>query len=202
MFALLLSCPTFNQDESYFFNKAKDPFVAPQALSDVGDIHTDCYDALIKKAGIDMLLSCIKAMDKTNIDMVGRLQMEPITISQRFLNQHIMRRLPSALRILGYINHSNPVNLLSDAEIDPKFNAHTDLPNDVHRVKDPLGCPNVDVSWATLLLNETHMQKIAIMHLVSHTCCKSKLTSHQTHSLSHCLLFLAVVHCIPHATAG
>jgi hypothetical protein len=42
VFALLLSCPTLNQDANYFFDDAKDPFVAPQASSDIGDIHTSC----------------------------------------------------------------------------------------------------------------------------------------------------------------
>ncbi|KAI2491467.1 hypothetical protein MHU86_23104 [Fragilaria crotonensis] len=104
VFASLLSCPTLNQDTNYFFDEAKDPFVAPQASSDVGDIHTGrcyrkTYDALIKKPGVDMLLPCVMAMDKTHIDMAGRLQMEPITVSHGLLN-HITRRLPSAMRIL------------------------------------------------------------------------------------------------------
>ena len=44
VFASLLSCPTLNQDKNYFFNEAKDPFVAPRASPDVGDIHTGrCY---------------------------------------------------------------------------------------------------------------------------------------------------------------
>ncbi len=90
-----------------------------------------------------MLLPCVIAMDKTHIDMAGRRQMEPITISHGLLND-ITRRLPNAMRILGYINHSTPANLPSDAEIDPKFNAPTDLPSDVHRVKDPLQRPNDD----------------------------------------------------------
>ncbi|KAI2491070.1 hypothetical protein MHU86_23514 [Fragilaria crotonensis] len=162
VFASLLSCPTLNQDTNYFFDEAKDPFVAPQASSDVGDIHTGrcyrkTYDALIKDPGVDMLLPCVMAMDKTHIDMAGRLQMEPITVSHGLLN-HITRRLPSAMRILGYINHSTPANLPSDAEIDPKFNAPADLPKDVHRVNNPIRCPDENVSWATLLLNETHMQ--------------------------------------------
>ena len=42
LIALLLSCPTLNQDANYFFDDAKDPFVAPQASSDIGDIHTGC----------------------------------------------------------------------------------------------------------------------------------------------------------------
>ena len=112
VFASLLSCPTLNQDANYFFDDAKDPFIAPQASSDIGNIHTGhcyrkTYEALIKKFGIDMLLPCVIAMDKTHIDMAGWLQMEPITISHGLLN-HIMHRLPSAMRIPGYINHSTP----------------------------------------------------------------------------------------------
>ena len=64
VFASLLSCP--NQDETYFFDNAKDPFVAPRVSSDVGDIHTGCcyrkmYEALIRKPGDDMLLPCVMA---------------------------------------------------------------------------------------------------------------------------------------------
>ena len=66
VFASLLSCPTLNQDENYFFDKAKDPFVAPHVSSDVGDIHTGCcyrktYKALMKKPVVDMLLPCVMA---------------------------------------------------------------------------------------------------------------------------------------------
>lgn len=49
VFASLLSCPTLNQDANYFFDEAKDPFVAPKASSDVGDIHTGrCYRKTFK----------------------------------------------------------------------------------------------------------------------------------------------------------
>ncbi len=77
VFASLLSCPTLNQDANYFFDKAKDPFVESRISTDVGDIHTGCcyrktYKALIKKPGVDMLLPCVMAMDKTDIDMAGR----------------------------------------------------------------------------------------------------------------------------------
>ena len=161
VFASLLSCSTLNQDANYFFDEAKDPFVAPHTSSDVGDIHTGrcyrkTYQALIKMPGMDMLLPCVMAMDKTHIDMAGRLQMEPLTISHGLLN-HDVRRLPSAMRILGYINHSTPTHLPTDSEIDLNFNAPTNLPKGVALVKDPLPRPD-DVSWATLSLNETHMQ--------------------------------------------
>lgn len=163
VFASLLSCPTLNQDENYLFNEAKDPFVAPQASSDVGDIHTGrcyrkTYESLIKKFGVDMLLPCVIAMDKTHIDMAGRLQMEPITISHGLLN-HTMRRLPSAMRILGYINHSTPAHLPTSADVDSEFNSPEELADDVVRIKNPIHPPaNGDLSWATLILNETHMQ--------------------------------------------
>jgi hypothetical protein len=147
VFALLLSRPTLNQDANYFFDKAKDPFVAPCIST----------EALIKKPGADMLLPCVMAMVKTHINMAGRLQMEPITISHGLLN-HDVQRLSSAMRVLGYINHSTPAHLPSDAKIDLNFNTPTDLPKGVARVKDPLPCPNDDVRWATLTLNETYMQ--------------------------------------------
>jgi hypothetical protein len=151
--ALLLSCPTLNQDVKYFFDNAKDPFVAPQASSDIGDIHTGCcyrktYKAHVKKFGIDMLLPGVMAMDKTHIDMAGRLQMEPITISHGLLN-HITRCLPSAMRILGYINHSTPAHLPSGADVDSEFNSSQELAVAVVCVKNPIPCPaNGNVSWA------------------------------------------------------
>ena len=161
VFASLLSCPTLNQDKNYFFDCTKDPFVAPQTTSYVGDIHTGrcyrkTYEALIKKFGVDMLLPCIMAMDKTHIDMAGRLQMEPITISHGLLN-HVVRRLPIAMRILGYINHSTPVHLPSASEHDSELNVPADLPKGTLRVKDPLK-RHPNASWSTYILNETHMQ--------------------------------------------
>ena len=132
VFASRLSCPTLNQDGNYFVDRAKDPFAAPQTSSHVGDVHTGCcyrktYNAMIMKSGVDMLLPSIMAMDKTYIDMAGRLQMEPITISHGRLN-HTIRRLPIAMRIIGYINHSTPAHLPSDSKIDANFIAPADLP--------------------------------------------------------------------------
>jgi hypothetical protein len=129
VFALLLLCPSLNQDRNYLFDKAKDPFVAPQTSSHAGNIHTGCYrktyDALIKKSGVDMLLPCIiMAPDKTYIDMAGRLQMDPILILLGLLN-NTMRRLPNAMRILGHINHSTPAHLPSDSEVHAELNAQT-----------------------------------------------------------------------------
>ena len=97
-------------------------------------------------------------MDKTTIDMAGRINMEPITVSHGLLN-HDIRRLPISMRILGYIHHSTPPHLPSGADVDSEFNSPVELADGVVRVKNPIRRPtNGDVSWATLLLNETHMQ--------------------------------------------
>jgi hypothetical protein len=123
----------------------KDPFVAPQASSDIDDIHTGCcyrktYGAHVKKFGIVMLLPCVLAMDKTHIDMAGRLQMEPITILPGLLN-HITGRLPSAMLILGYINHSTPTHLPSGADVDSEFNSPQELADAVVRIKNRICRP-------------------------------------------------------------
>jgi hypothetical protein len=142
---------------------AKDSFVAPQASSDIGDIHTGCcyrktYKVRVMKFGIDMIPPCVMAMDKAHIDMAGQLQMEPRMISHGLLN-HTTRRLPSAMRILGYINHSTPAHLPSGADVDSEFNSPVELADAVVRIKNPIFSPdNGDISWATLLLNETHIQ--------------------------------------------
>ncbi|KAI2506024.1 hypothetical protein MHU86_8435 [Fragilaria crotonensis] len=45
------------------------------------------------------------------------------------------------------------------ADVDSDFNSPEDLADDVVRIKNPIHPPaNGDLSWATLLLNETHMQ--------------------------------------------
>jgi hypothetical protein len=79
-------------------------------------------------------------MDKTHIDMAGRLQMEPITILPGLLN-HITGRLPSAMRILGYINHSTPTHLPSGADVDSEFNSPQELADAVVRIKNRICRP-------------------------------------------------------------
>jgi hypothetical protein len=162
VFASLLSCPTLNKDANFLFDDQKDPFAAPLSrASHVGDINTGrCYRkshrALVKKKGVDIILPSILAMDKTHIDLGGRLQMEPITISHGLL-KHSVRRLPIAMRILGYINHSTPAHLPSLADLDTDFNAPTGLPKGTVVLDAPLRRMN-DLTWSTYLLNETHMQ--------------------------------------------
>ncbi|KAI2503160.1 hypothetical protein MHU86_11263 [Fragilaria crotonensis] len=95
-------------------------------------------------------------MDKTHIDMGGRLQMEPITISHGLL-KHSVCCLPIAIRILGYINHSTPAHLLSLSDLQTKFNEPTDLPKGTVVLDAPLKHMS-DLTWPSYLLNETHMQ--------------------------------------------
>jgi hypothetical protein len=69
-----------------------------------------------------------------------------------------MRRLPSAMHILGYINHSTPptshrVQMLIPSSI---LFYSVELVNDVVLFKSRPTYENE--SWATLLLNETHIQ--------------------------------------------
>ena len=161
--ASLLSCPTINRDECYLFDDAKDPFVAPSGkLSHVGDINTGrcykkSYKALVKNKGVDIILPSILAMDKTHIDMGGCLQMEPITISHGLLKHTSVRRLPVAMRILGYINHSAPAHLPALSELDTEFNEPAGLPKGTVIVEAPLRRV-ANVTWPTYLLNELHMQ--------------------------------------------
>ncbi len=101
VFASLLSCPTLNKDELYVFHDKQDPFAEPCVASDLGDINTGrcylkTYDALVKRKGVDMILPSILAMDKTQVDTYGRLQMEPITISHGLL-KHSARSKPTAM---------------------------------------------------------------------------------------------------------
>jgi hypothetical protein len=82
--------------------------------------------------------------------------MEPITILHGLFN-HVVRRLPIAMRILGYINHSTPVHLPSASEHDSELNVPAGLPKGTLHVKDPLK-RHPNVSWSTYILNKTHMQ--------------------------------------------
>ena len=68
-----------------------------------GRIYRATYAELAKDPERNMLLPCILGMDKTHVDTSSRLYMEPITVSHELLKQEF-RSLPSAMRILGYIN--------------------------------------------------------------------------------------------------
>ena len=163
VFASLLNCPLLNRDENYLFDSpAKDPFVGPISSSTtIGDINTGrcyrkTYKALVKKPGVDMILPSIMAMDKTQVDTYGRLQMEPLTMSHGLL-KHSIRSKHMAMRILGYICH-NPAH-------QPNFKGGvvdvseppTDLPPGTVVGRIPLE-PIPNVTWSTYLLNEMHLQ--------------------------------------------
>ena len=115
VFASLLSCPTVNKDENFLFHgREAAPFAEPLASSNLGNIDNGrffkkTHEALVKIKGVDMILPCALAMDKRHIDSAGRVQMEPITISNGLL-EHAVRLQPSAICILGYMNHSTPAH--------------------------------------------------------------------------------------------
>ena len=166
VFASLLSCPTINQDENFLFHGREGaPFAEPLRSSNLGDIDTGrCYrkthEALVRNPGVDMIFPCIGAMDKTHIDSAGRMQMEPYTISNGLLN-HAVRSQPSAMRILGYINHSTPAHKpeqsIDSVEYRNEFNNTDHVPAYVASVNKPLN-PKPGVTWATYTLNEMHIQ--------------------------------------------
>ena len=113
VFASLLSCPVLNQDHKYMSPNGMSPFAVGVPTDScgrnyVGEINTGriyraTYAELVKDPDRDMLLPCILGMDKTHVDTSSRLYMEPITVSHGLLKQEF-RSLPSAMRILGYIN--------------------------------------------------------------------------------------------------
>ncbi len=115
VFASLLSCPLLNRDKNYLFDSLeKDPFIGPPKSSIIGDINTgQCYrkthEALVKNPDVNMILPTIVAMDKTQVDTYGRLQMEPLTISHGLM-KHNVRSKHTAMRILGYVCHSSPAH--------------------------------------------------------------------------------------------
>ncbi|KAI2497588.1 hypothetical protein MHU86_16894 [Fragilaria crotonensis] len=141
----------------------RDPFAVPDARTSViGDINSgrcyrETYKKLVKNPQSDMILPCVLAMDKTHIDLPGRLQMEPITISHGLL-KHEFRRLPIAMRILGYIYHGSASRKAQKVDLNVDYNeAPNDLPPGVATVSNVLK-PKKGVTWPTYMLNEYHMQ--------------------------------------------
>jgi hypothetical protein len=93
VFASLLSCPLLNCDE-IFFHEHRDPFVVTSRSGDIGNINNGrCYlethKVLVKNSGVDMILPTIFAMDKTQVDTYGRMQMEPMTMSHGLLKHDV-----------------------------------------------------------------------------------------------------------------
>ncbi|KAI2508835.1 hypothetical protein MHU86_5569 [Fragilaria crotonensis] len=83
--------------------------------------------------------------------------MEPITISHGLL-KHEFRRLPIAMRILGYIYHGSASRKAQKVDLNVDYNeAPNDLPPGVATVSNVLK-PKKGVTWPTYMLNEYHMQ--------------------------------------------
>jgi hypothetical protein len=137
---------------------------SPPITSDhVGDINTgqcyyETYKALVKKKGLDMLFPSVLAMDKTHLDLAGRLQIEPITISHG-LFKHSVRSQPIAMRILGYINHTTLARKRTPSAKEADFNnAPTHLvPKGTEDYEDAL-TSLVGMSWLAYLPNKIHIQ--------------------------------------------
>ncbi|KAI2503693.1 hypothetical protein MHU86_10753 [Fragilaria crotonensis] len=112
VFQLLLTCPELNVDENNIFhdpnnNLQCDPFAKPLGNM-LGDINTGfsypkTYDKLVNNAK-DKLLACILAINKTtcNTGGSGHLTVKPIMISYSLV-KHSIRKLPYAIRVLGFI---------------------------------------------------------------------------------------------------
>ncbi len=161
VFASLQNCPLLNHNKYLFDSSTKEPFVGPTSSTTVGDINTGrCYrethEALVKKQGIDMILPSIMAMDKTQVDTYGRLQLEPLTMSYGLL-KHSVRSKHMAMRILGYICHSPAHQPNFKGGVVDVSEPPTDLPPDTVIGRIPLK-PIPNVTWSTYLLNETHLQ--------------------------------------------
>ena len=136
----------------------------PSWSGDIGNINTGrcyrkTYEALVKNVGVDMILPTIFAIDKTQVDMYGQMQMELLTMSHGIL-KHDVRSKHSAMRILGYACHflsHKPTSTKGATSAAAAFEAN-DLPDgtvvgDVSSLKQI-----ASVRWSTYLLNEMHMQ--------------------------------------------
>jgi hypothetical protein len=100
-----------------------------------------------------MILLSVLAMDKIQVDTYGWLQMEPTTILQRLLH-HSAWSKPTAMRILGFVNHSA-------SQKPPPTTSNKWESNDIpdRRVVAPAPLkPLSTVSWPTYLLNMMYSQ--------------------------------------------
>ena len=172
VFASLLSCCTLNKDECFIFYEQGDPFTVPDAKTSViGDINScRCFrktcKKLVKNPQSDMILPCVLAMDKTHIDLPGRLQMEPITISHGLFLKHEFRRLPIAMRILGYIYHGSASRKAQKVDLHVDYNEAPNVLLPVVATVSNVLKPIKGVTWPMYMLNEYHMQ-IAFILLAS-----------------------------------
>ncbi|KAI2495148.1 hypothetical protein MHU86_19379 [Fragilaria crotonensis] len=126
VFASLLSCPTLNQDGNYFFDKAKDPFVAPETSSHVGDIHTGrcyrkTYDALIKKPDVDMLLPV--SWQWTRHTSTWQADSDGANNNLSWSSEPLNTSAPNCHANPRIHQSQHPAHLPSDSEIDAEFNA-------------------------------------------------------------------------------
>ena len=102
--------------------------------------------------------------------------MEPITISHGLL-KHEFRRLPIAMRILGYIYHGCASRKAQKIDLNVDYNeAPNDLPPGVATVSNVLQ-PKKGVTWHTYMLNEYRMQIAFILSASGFISCRIRASS-------------------------
>ena len=104
-----------------------------------------------------MILPTIVAMDKTQVDTYGRLQMEPLTISHGLMKHSVCLK-HTAMQILGYVCHSSPAHQTKmKGGVPDIVTPRPYLPDGSVVIHVPLK-PLPGLPWATYLLNEMHLQ--------------------------------------------
>lgn len=150
VFASLLTSPLLHHDDNYLFHE-NDPFAPPPVTpgTRIGDINDGrCYTASYKtecKHPDDVLMLTPLAIDKTHVDTLGRIKLEPINLSLG-IHKRSIRQLSSANRPLGYVSMYFP----DDVDMDTiESNANND---------QYLELGEQGLSQAAISLNDYHAQ--------------------------------------------
>lgn len=111
----MLTDPHLMRDENLLFCQ-DDPFSAPVSkrgpnyvMQDIidGSVYREAHKVHVKIAGRDLLVPIILYIDKTHVDVQGRLCLEPVTFTLGIFKKEV-RNYPMAWRPLGFIvNQSN-----------------------------------------------------------------------------------------------
>jgi len=130
--ASLLTSAQLHKDENYLFHN-DDPFAPPPATPDreIGDINTGrCYAASYKSFCTepgDVLLLTPLALDKTHVDTLGRIKLEPLNLSLG-IHKRSIRQLSKANRPLGYVSMYFPGDCAtSDPDVAADVEQYTEL---------------------------------------------------------------------------
>jgi hypothetical protein len=110
----------------------------------------------VKKKDADILLPAIVALDKTQVNTYGRLQMEPMTILHG-ITKHSICSKHTVMQILGYICYSPAHQCSFKGGVVVIRDPPADFPPGTVVSRVPLD-PIPDFAWSTYLLNEMHLQ--------------------------------------------